>query len=372
MSIGPAASGRAAIAAATLAFGCAAETADRPEAPAPPEPVVWAEGLNGPMGVLVAPDGAVWVVDSGLGGDLTVRTPDPVTRQIVDASFGETSRIVRIDPSGEPTEVARLPSLLVGGTAFGGGRLAMIDDAVYVTSGGWVPNAERPPTGHCGVVRIVGGEVAEIANLREIEATRNPDPAQLESNPFGLAAGPDGMLWVTDAAGNALYRVDPGTGDIELVAVLASMPGAVPNPARGDALEIEPVPTAVAFMDGEAYVSYLPGLPMAPGTARVVRVSPDGAVTDHATGLSRLIDLQAGPDGRLYAVSMADPAAEGPTGSVIRIGPGETSRPILTGLAFPTALAFDGEGNAYVTVNGVGAPGTGQVLRYAGLVQVDR
>ena len=28
-----------------------------------------ATGLNSPMGVLVAPDGSVWVIDSGMGGD---------------------------------------------------------------------------------------------------------------------------------------------------------------------------------------------------------------------------------------------------------------------------------------------------------------
>jgi hypothetical protein len=52
---------------------------------------------------------------------------------------------------------------------------------------------------------------------------------------------------------------------------------------------------------------------------------------------------------------------------VIRIGFGDSSVAVIEGLAFPTAIDFDDAGNAYVTVNGVGAPGSGQVVRFDGL-----
>jgi hypothetical protein len=43
-----------------------------------------ATGLNGPQGVLVGPDGNVWVIDSGVGGDQEIRQHEPtqVDRQI--------------------------------------------------------------------------------------------------------------------------------------------------------------------------------------------------------------------------------------------------------------------------------------------------
>ena len=43
------------------------------------EPVSIAGGFNGPMGVLVDPDGNVWVIDSGLGGDTEVEWHNPDT-----------------------------------------------------------------------------------------------------------------------------------------------------------------------------------------------------------------------------------------------------------------------------------------------------
>jgi hypothetical protein len=175
---------------------------------------------------------------------------------------------------------------------------------------------------------------------------------------------------MTDAAGNTLYRVDPESRSLELVTVFEALPGPVPNDARGGALEVEPVPTAVAFMDGEAYVSFLPGLPMAEGAAKVVRVSADRSVTDFATDLTRLTDLQTGPDGHLYAVSMGFPDGSGPAGAVIRIARGGASVTVLADLPLPTALAFGSGGDVYVAINGVGQPGSGRVLRFPGLVDV--
>jgi sugar lactone lactonase YvrE len=93
-------------------------------------------------------------------------------------------------------------------------------------------------------------------------------------------------------------------------------------------------------------------------------------VSDYATDLTMLTDLQTGPDGNLYAVSMGEFTEQGPvpsSGAVLRIGEGTTSEAILTGLSFPTGLAFASNGDAYVTVNGMGAPGSGQVLKYVGL-----
>lgn len=350
---------------------CTPETPDRGEATpsASAEPAVVAGGLNGPMGILVEDDGTVWIVDSGIGGDRVVRTPDPVARQVAEGSFGETSRIIRLSPSGERTDFARLPSLQVGGIAYGGARLAMLDGVLYATSGGWVEGTPELEPDYAGVVRVDSGRVSEVVDTREFEIGTNPDGGGVETNPFGLAAGPDATLWLTDAAGNALYRVHPDERRLELVTAFEVLPGQAPNPTRNGALEVEAVPTGIAFMDGEAYVSLLPGLPMSPGSARVVHVSATGAVRDYATGLTRLTDLQVGPDGHLYAVSMGVPAAGDPTGSVIRILAGSSSEPVVTGLPFPTGLAFDRAGDLYVTTGGVGEPGSGQVLRYPGIAR---
>jgi hypothetical protein len=146
------------------------------------------------------------------------------------------------------------------------------------------------------------------------------------------------------------------------------------NPARGGAQESDPVPTGIAFdQAGNAYVSFLSGAPFVPGAAKVVKVSTDGTVTDYATGLTTLTDLRTGPDGNLYAVQFGRFTEQGPqpgSGAIIRIKAGTASEVVVDGLVFPTSIDFNASGDAYVTVNGVGAPGSGQVVKFAALTSM--
>ena len=99
----------------------------------------------------------------------------------------------------------------------------------------------------------------------------------------------------------------------------------------------------------------------------MLRVSADGAVSDFAVGLTMPTDLVRGPDGEFYAVQFGLFTEEGPvfnSGSLLRIKEGGASEVLVSGLPFPTGISFDGEGNAYVAVNGVGAPGSGAVVRF--------
>jgi sugar lactone lactonase YvrE len=364
-----------------IAFGCTGgdtsgeaggEMAGDAPAAIEASPVTVASGLNGPMGVAVEGDGTVWVVDSGTAGDDELMFPDIETHEMSAQGFGQTARVVRISPDGTQSEVGTLPSLHLGEEMLGASRVAVLDGVAYVTSGEWAGGMQEDRIPFmAAVVRIEGGEMSELATTWPIERDENPAGALVETHPYGLTEGPDGRLWLADAAGNTLFRIDPASGESELIAVFEALPSPIPNPARGNALETEPVPTAVAFdADGNTYVSFLPGAPFLPGSAKVVRVTEDGSVSDYATDLTMLTDLQTGPDGNLYAVSMGEFTEQGPvpnSGAIVLIGQGTTSEPILTGLSFPTGLAFASNGDAYVTVNGLGAPGTGQVVKYAGL-----
>jgi hypothetical protein len=57
-------------------------------------------------------------------------------------------------------------------------------------------------------------------------------------------------------------------------------------------------------------------------------------------------------------------------GAIVRIKEGDASEVLVSGLPFPTSLVFDADGNAYVTINGVGAPGSGAVVRFDGLTSM--
>lgn len=333
-----------------------------------------AGGFNGPQGVLVAPDGSVWVIDSGTGGDKEMTMKDPESGEDTTVKIGDTARVVQITSDGKQNVAATLPSVLIGEEASGGNRLALLNGALYATSGGWEESAgpERMPN-MAAVIKIEGGKVTELTNTWDLESSQNPDGQIKDAHPYGLAAGPDGKLWVADAGANDLLKVDPATGQVEVVAVFGGVPGPLPNPNRGGAQESDPVPTGVAFdASGNAYVSFLPGFPFLPGSARVVQVTPNGKVSDYATGLTMITDLRSGPDGNLYAVQIGQFTEQGPlpnSGAIIRVKQGDASEVVASGLSFPTSIDFNAAGDAYVTTNGVGAPGSGEVLIFAALTQ---
>jgi hypothetical protein len=105
----------------------------------------------------------------------------------------------------------------------------------------------------------------------------------------------------------------------------------------------------------------------------VVKVGADGSVSDFATGMTMLTDLQTGPDGMLYGVSFGQFTETGPVpnmGAVLRIREGGASEVLIEGLSFPTSIDFNEAGDAFVTINGVGAPGSGEVVRFDGLTSV--
>jgi len=332
-----------------------------------------ASGLNGPMGVMVTLDGAVWVIDTGVGGDQALDIVSPMTGEPTTAKFGSSARIIRIAPDGGQKEIARLPSMFLGpGESFGGARLAMINGKVYATSGAWATVwGDKPLPGLATLMRIDDGKPTELVNLWDFETTHDPDKQAIESNPFGLAAGPDGKLWLLDSAGNDLLKIDPSTGAVQIVAVFEMVPSPIPNAERGGVMATDAVPTGLAFdPQDNVYVSCLPGFPFVPGSAKVVKVTPDGSVSDYATGLTMLTDLRRGPDGQLYAISLGRFTDQGPqpnTGAIVRVKAGDASEEIVTGLAFPTSIGFNSAGDAYVTTNGMGEPGKGEVVVYKGL-----
>lgn len=338
---------------------------------------VIASGLNGPMGVLVDPSGDIWVIDSGLGGDEALQVFNPEANAPEDATYGMTGRIVKISAAdGTATDVANVASIALASGASGGSRLALLDGKLYATIGDWLSTPDTDPPAGVAIVAEIGadGTVTEITQSWPFERDSNPYGVVLHAHPYGILGGPDGYLWVADAGGNNLQRIDPATGEIEVVAVFEPLPGVFPRPDYDNQMLTDPVPTGVAIgADGGVYVSLLSGAPFVPGNAKVMKVAEDGTISDYATGLTMLTDLRAGPDGNLYAVTFAVFGQQGPvpnSGAVIRIKEGEESEIVLSGLSFPTSVDFNADGDAFVTVNGVGAPGSGEVLKFAAATEL--
>jgi sugar lactone lactonase YvrE len=73
----------------------------------------------------------------------------------------------------------------------------------------------------------------------------------------------------------------------------------------------------------------------------VVRVSPDGRGTPFVTGILNATGLAFNPDGDLFVTSRAE-------GNVYRIGPSGESTVYAEGMGVATGAAFDAEGNLFV------------------------
>ena len=121
-------------------------------------------------------------------------------------------------------------------------------------------------------------------------------------------------------------------------------------------------------------MTLLPGA-LLPNKAKVVRIGPDGKLSDVVSGLTTLVGAAAGPDGSLYVSSLTAGFAEnGPPapGSIMRVLPGGKFEVVAGDLSFPNGIVFDKAGNLYVVTNTInaGPQPMGMVVRYDGIAKV--
>jgi hypothetical protein len=197
------------------------------------------------------------------------------------------------------------------------------------------------------------GEWRFVADIAAYEASANPDPRIVDSNPYGVLATA-GRTVVADAGGNSLLRVS-ANGDISLLAVMPPVPEATTHDA---------VPTSIAVgPDGAYYVGELTGVPFIDGAAGVYRIEPGGDPEVLYGGFKTIIDIAFDADGDLYVLQHATGArgAAGP-GVLLRIAPDGTRTTVLGGLDRPTSVAVGSDGGVFVTNHGLSID-AGEVLR---------
>ncbi|HVG97578.1 MAG TPA: ScyD/ScyE family protein, partial [Chloroflexota bacterium] len=298
---------------------------------------------------------------------------------------GTSGQVTRIAPGGARSIVASgLPSYALSPAEITGpAGIAYANGAIWLAVGGAGPAtpALQALPNENSVVRInpQNGAVTRVADIGANERANNPDGLGVDSNLYGLALATDGNLYVADAGGNALYRVNPNGGAPSVVTVFPgiTLPPGAPfppggNPVRGGRAELDPVPTGVAANPaGGVYVGHLSGGPFPVGAAKVVRVSPSGQISDAAAGLTAVVGVAVGPDRNLYVseiFSQFDLSTTPPTprpGRVRRVAPDGSSQIVLDGLTTPNGIAFDRAGNLFVVTNAAFTPpgAQGQVVR---------
>ncbi len=340
---------------------------------------VYASGLANPRHLTISEDGMIYVALAGSGGDTPIyATPGAGTPAATEAAsmWGDSGSIAAINSDGTlSTAAGGFPSFSFGTEVVGPADVVVSGTTLYVVTGGAGPNTPSvdPMEGRAAVwsADLATGETKVVADLEAFERDHHADPQHpIDSNPYSIIMGADGMLYATDAGGNDVLKIDPSTGDVSLVALIPGLPGQQENPERDNRKELDPVPTGLAWApDGGLYVSLLSGGPFIPGTAALVHVAMDGTVTTVASGLTMLGDVAVAPDGSIYAVTMSDNFIGGPTpapGSIVKIGTDGSSTTVLSGIPFPGGIAFDADGNAYITAMvslPVGAPAGGMVLK---------
>ncbi len=349
---------------------------------------VVAEGLDQPRFLALGADGTLYVTEAGSGGDeLMVPAPEAPADGTPVVGEGEgdegppptrgtSGQVSAIAPDGTKTVVASgLPS-------YGGvGPVGILEDDGILTisvGGGAASTAsmagvdipELPLENSIVLIDSGSDNMAAIASLGQYEIDNNPDGTDINPNLYQLADGPDGMLYVVDAGGNSIYKIDPASGSFELVAVVPSLSLLKGGTPADPTEERQAVPVGIGFdANGALYVSLLSEGWDGPN---VLRVETDGSFTPVVSGLGMTFGFANGPDGALYVVEGAagfDETGMPLPGRVLRIEADGSVTPVVEDLFLPVGAAIDADGNVYVTVNAIAfGPGepAGMVVRCDG------
>jgi hypothetical protein len=274
------------------------------------------------------------------------------------ATPGYTGRISRVTANGQVKVVAdQLPSFggntLIGGDRMGVGAVAFRDDKLFaVLAGGGCSHGH--PSEPNAVLRVFGdGTTVAIADLGNYLRTSidSKDPASPDFEPDGTwynLVRAFGAFYTTEPNHGVLVRVSD-RGTITPVAdLIAAVKDIDPN-GDGDK-------TFTALVKhGDAFYIGVLGRIDTGFDAAIYRLSRDGTrVKQVAKGLHGVVGIAFDKAGRMYALETTaanvDPPLSDPTaGRLVRIEKNGALTPLVTGLAFPTALIAGRNGEFYVT-----------------------
>ncbi|MEZ4562942.1 MAG: ScyD/ScyE family protein [Thermomicrobiales bacterium] len=298
------------------------------------------DGVTAPRGFAWGPDGTLHLALAGSGGDARFPIAEGYT-----VATGLTSSVVTVaDGCATPLVQGLVSSLWEEmGWTWGAMDVAFLDGDLYLLLSGAGPTWGSPSASSGVFRRNDDGTLALVADIStwlvsHPPAFVPPDYAT-DGSLFDLEATSDALL-VSEAVGGQIIRITPD-GEMRTLADLS---------------EQHPVPTGIAVdADDSVYVTFETTPPYADGSNKVVKIAPDGTVTDAWTGLTRVADLAFGPDGKLYAAELSTNNTESfpfvlpHTGRIVRQSGPDTMDIIVDGLDFPVGLGFDGDGALYVS-----------------------
>lgn len=358
----------AAIALALPAF------AGEPQDSGNPKVTVFASGLTNPRHIRFGPDGHLYVLEAGTGGDmLPANTPEcpavdnySTTPPLHGYMAGFTGRVSRILIDGaRETIIDGLPSARDGlENAYGPTDIAWIGHDMYVLiqAGGCSHGLPNHPSGiirvhHDGTYHYVADISAFFRrNPAAIEPTCGPNgDCEPDGRPHTMIAYL-GKLYVVESNHNSILKVDPRTGHISRI---------------HDLSEHNPAPVTVVRKGQDFLLGGFNGL------IQTFR-APLGGVQSLHEGFGAIVDLAVVRE-RLHVLETSSPHVSGtapsfaPTdGRLVRIEKDGTRTVIAEGLNQAVGMAKSPSGRAaFVTTFGYGQgavdgypkEGSGQVVR---------
>lgn len=337
---------------------------------------VIASRLDNPRGLSFGPDGKLYVVEAGRGGNsalcLPVAEPPPGRTRC----YGPTGAVTQVSGIGvQQRVVTGLPSLAIAS----GDNATGPHDIDFGFGSAWIPiglegnpaarapfTAEGIRLGHLVQVSAATGAWSYVLDLTTAETATSPDAGPVDSNPYALRVLADRGLLV-DAGANALFNISLNGA----ISTLSVFPRRMVAPPGGPGMiPMESVPTVVAVgPDGNYYVGELTGFPFPVGAARVFRVSPAGGAPEVvATGFTNIIDIAISSNGIGYVLEFdADgrfaPVGPRDAGRLTRVAP-DGARTVVAsaGLINPGGLTIGPDGALYVS-NRSSSAATGEVVR---------
>lgn len=329
-------------------------------------------GLVSPRGLSFGPDGGLYVVEAGSGGD----GPSVVLGNGATASFGSTSGLSRLLGGVQERVLSDLPSVATAAGLDASGLQELVFGAAGEAYGLFTFGSDAgqrdtnlgAPGALLGSITRLSLDNSQpherVADLAAHEFAANPAGGNKDSNPFGMTVNSAGDFLVADAGANDILRATLA-GDVSTLAVLPARP----NPLAFGPPVIQPVPTSIAIgPDNDYFIGQLTGFPFPVGHANVYRLDSSTSELSVAyPSFTNIIDLAFDAHGDLYVLQLTNEglaSATPGTGVLVKIDIATGARWLIAsdGLEFPGSVLAGNDGSVYVT-NHTNVPSGGQVLR---------
>lgn len=290
-----------------------------------------ATGLVGAIGVETDASGRVFVSEQGTGandGRVSEVTPDGNVTPIVTGLYSYK----RPDNELDATD-----------------HLLVADGMLYILNakGLYTLNLASIKTGNAPIA--ASSLTPELIQQFVIDYTFAQDTG--ESHLYNMTLGPDGAIYFTDAAANAIIRRSK-TGQLSVV---TAVPG-IANPTPVGPPSIQSVPTGITYDSQQFAVSTLLGFPFPAGKAIVYRMDLTGKTSVFQQTFNSLVDIENDGAGNYLVLEFATFGAQGftpKTGRLLRAR-GTSSDLIFDKLNMPTDLKVADNHTAYLVSMGDG------------------